>query len=158
MFYKKTVFKNFAIFTGKNLCWSLFLFSALRYSVTNVAEFWKHRNKTRTMRWDLQKIFCDNPVSYYLFKVSSRNTRTRCEIYSKLTIKAPKRRHWRRSGFFIVPFCSILYHTRFLYCTILTLLYHIVFIFLYYTTPCSSVSIFNFEQVNAGLELAFHKV
>ena len=25
VFYKKTVLKNFAIFTGKHLCWSLFL-------------------------------------------------------------------------------------------------------------------------------------
>ena len=28
-----------------------------------------------------------NPASNYLFKVNNRNTRTRCEIYSKLTIK-----------------------------------------------------------------------
>ena len=28
----------------------------------------------------------------YLLKVNNRNTRTRCEIYSKLTIKAPERR------------------------------------------------------------------
>ena len=30
----------------------------------------------------------------YLFKVNNRNTRTRCEICSKLTIKTPERRHW----------------------------------------------------------------
>ena len=29
-----------------------------------------------------------------MFKVNSRNTRTRCEICSKLTIKTPERRHW----------------------------------------------------------------
>ena len=40
----------------------------------------------------------------YIFKVNNRNTRTRCEICSKLTIKIPKRRHWRRSGIFIVNF------------------------------------------------------
>ena len=45
-----------------------------------------------------------------MFKVNNRNTRTRCEICSKLTIKIPERR---------------------LAC-------------------CSSVSIVNFEQVNAG--------
>ena len=39
-----------------------------------------------------------------LFKVNTRNTRTRCEICSKLTIKVPERRHWRRSGTFIVNF------------------------------------------------------
>ena len=32
------------------------------------------------------------PAGIYLFKVSNRNTRTRCEICSKLTIKTPKRR------------------------------------------------------------------
>ena len=29
----------------------------------------------------------------YLLKVNNRNTRTRCEICSKLTIKTPERRH-----------------------------------------------------------------
>ena len=38
------------------------------------------------------------PVGIYLVKVNYRNTRTRCEICSKLTIKTPERRHWRRSG------------------------------------------------------------
>ena len=42
------------------------------------------------------------PISIYLLKVNNRNTRTRCEICSKLTIKTPKRRHWHRSGVFIV--------------------------------------------------------
>ena len=46
-----------------------------------------------------------------MFKVNSKNTRTRREIYSKLTRKTPERRH------------------------------------------CSSVSIVNFEQVNAGWDL-----
>ena len=32
----------------------------------------------------------------YMFKVSNRNTRTRFEIRSKLTIKTPQRRQWRR--------------------------------------------------------------
>ena len=40
----------------------------------------------------------------YLPKVNNRNTRTRCEICSKLTIKTPERRQWRRSGVFIVNF------------------------------------------------------
>ena len=42
--------------------------------------------------------------AFYLFKVNNRNTRTRCEICSKLTINTPERRHWRRSGVFIVNF------------------------------------------------------
>ena len=39
-----------------------------------------------------------------MFKVNNKNTRTRCKICSKLTIKTPERRHWRRSGVFIVNF------------------------------------------------------
>ena len=34
----------------------------------------------------------------------NRNTRTRCEICSKLTIITPERRYWRHSGVFIVSF------------------------------------------------------
>ena len=45
-----------------------------------------------------------NPVGIYLLKVSNRNTRTKCEICSKLIIKTPERRHWGRSGVFIVNF------------------------------------------------------
>ena len=48
-----------------------------------------------------------------MFKVNNRNTRTRCEIWSKLTIKTPERR---------------------------------------YFTPCVSIFIVNFEQVNADWE------
>ena len=33
-----------------------------------------------------------NPAGIYLLKVNNRNTRTRCEICSNLTIKTPKRR------------------------------------------------------------------
>ena len=45
-----------------------------------------------------------NPVGIYLLKVNSGDTRTSYEIYSKLTIKTPERRQWRRSGVFIVKF------------------------------------------------------
>ena len=37
-------------------------------------------------------------------KVTNRNTITRCEICSKLTIKTTERCYWRRSGVFIVNF------------------------------------------------------
>ena len=40
----------------------------------------------------------------HLLTVNNRNTRTTCEICSKLTIKTPERRHWRHSGVFIVNF------------------------------------------------------
>ena len=42
------------------------------------------------------------PVGIYMFKVNNRNTRAKCKIFSKLTIKTPERRHWRRSGVFTV--------------------------------------------------------
>ena len=48
--------------------------------------------------------FIQYPAGIYLLKVNNRNTRTRCEICSKLTIKIAERRHWRRSGIFIVDF------------------------------------------------------
>ena len=39
------------------------------------------------------------PAGIYMLKVNNKNTRTRCEICSKLTINIPER---RRSGIFIV--------------------------------------------------------
>ena len=45
-----------------------------------------------------------SPVRNYMFKLNNRNTRTSCEICSKLTIKTPEQSHWRRSGVFIVNF------------------------------------------------------
>ena len=47
------------------------------------------------------------PASIYLFKFNIKNTRTMCEIWSKLTIKTPERRHWSRSGVFIVNYEQI---------------------------------------------------
>ena len=44
------------------------------------------------------------PAGNYVIKVKNRNTRTRCEICSKLTIKTPERRKWRHFGVFIVNF------------------------------------------------------
>ena len=49
------------------------------------------------------------PAGIYLLKVNKRNSRTRCEICSKLTIKIPERHHWPRSGIFIVNFEHISY-------------------------------------------------
>ena len=42
-----------------------------------------------------------------LLKVNNRNTRARCKICSKLTIKTHERGHWRHSGVFIVNFENI---------------------------------------------------
>ena len=46
----------------------------------------------------------NNPASIYLLKINYRNARKRSEICSKLIIKTPERRHWRRSGVVIVNF------------------------------------------------------
>ena len=43
------------------------------------------------------------PAGIYLLKVNKKNI-TRCEICSKLTIKIPVLRQWRRSGVFNVSF------------------------------------------------------
>ena len=43
----------------------------------------------------------------YMFKVNDRNTTTKCEICSRLTIETPEQRQWREwrhSGVFIVNF------------------------------------------------------
>ena len=39
-----------------------------------------------------------------MFKVNNRNTRASCETCSKLAIKTPERRQWRRSDVVIVNF------------------------------------------------------
>ena len=36
-----------------------------------------------------------NPAGIHMFKMNQRNTRTRCEICSKLTIKTPERHYWK---------------------------------------------------------------
>ena len=46
-------------------------------------------------------------ADYYMFKVNNRNSRTRYEICSKLTIKTPERHQERRSGVFTANFENI---------------------------------------------------
>ena len=54
-------------------------------------------------------LFLTYPAGIHLLKVDNKNTRTRCEICSKLTIKIPERHHWCLSGIFIVNFEHILH-------------------------------------------------
>ena len=44
------------------------------------------------------------PVKFACSKSPIETLEKRCEICSKLTIKTPERRQWRRSGVFIVNF------------------------------------------------------
>ena len=74
-------------------------------------------------------------VNFCLVEVNNRNTRTRREICSKLTIKTPRRRHWLYTIF------RSLMLFWFIYCYLWT-----------YLTPCSSVSIVDFEQTNCVWE------
>ena len=65
-----------------------------------------------------------NPTGIYLPQVNHRNTRIRCEICSKLTIKT-------RQASFSCLYCSLWI----------------------YFIPCSKVFIVNFEHANPGCEL-----
>ena len=42
------------------------------------------------------------PAGNYMFKANNRNTRTRCEVCSKFTIKTPEKHNWHCSGVFTV--------------------------------------------------------
>ena len=89
------IFRSVAIFVlTKN---AIFVFSPHFHHLTNNPKFSK--NLTFPNPWYA------HVVSRQLYvKVNNRNTRTRCEVCSKLAIKIPERRHWRRSGIFIVNF------------------------------------------------------
>ena len=50
------------------------------------------------------------PTVTCLLKLNNRNTRARCDICSRLTIKIREQRQWCRSGVFIVNFEHILNH------------------------------------------------
>ena len=101
-----------------------------RYKVGNIDQKWIKETKFRDMlfhffRSEDGRNFSRSlgslsgfPAEIYLFKVNNVNTRTMCEIFSKLTIKTSERRHWRRSAFFIVNFEQIS-HTA-LVCPLLT--------------------------------------
>ena len=63
---------------------------------------------------DKREVYCERtvyPAGNYMFKVNNRNTKTRCEICSKFTIKTPERRQWRRSGVSVVTLN--IFHTLF---------------------------------------------
>ena len=68
----------------------VFLLKNIDYYIKNVRHqiVWKGPKFTVIGHFKLS-----SPVGIYLLKVYKRNTRARCEIYSKLTIKTPERRH-----------------------------------------------------------------
>ena len=74
----------------------------LVYPINKVSQFFLKSNKQ-------DEVINKSPAGNYMFKVNNRNTRTSCEIRSKLTIKIPERRQWCHSGIFIVNFEHISY-------------------------------------------------
>ena len=83
------------------------MFSHLEVKV--VDNYRSNKKIRKNMSWFKKKSNnSDNPAGNYMFKVSNRNTRTRYEVCSKLTIKTPERRQWHRSGVFILNFEHIL--------------------------------------------------
>ena len=50
----------------------------------------------------VRPFFSTIPAGIYLLKVNNRNTKTRFEICSELTIKTLERRQWRRFAIFII--------------------------------------------------------
>ena len=58
IFFKVIVLKNFAIFTEKHLCWSLFLITDLRCFPVKVANFLKAAFFIEHLRWLPLQMFC----------------------------------------------------------------------------------------------------
>ena len=82
-----------------NVCWSIFAVGRYVKKVTGQVEWslyaGEHEKPTNT-----NFLASSIPVGNYMFKVIKRNTRARCEIFSKL----PERCSWCRSGVIIVNF------------------------------------------------------
>ena len=107
MFCKKGVLETFTIFTGNHLCQSL------SFNKVTGADCNYSKKEALAMVFScesceiLRPPFLKEhllPAGNYMLKVNNRNTRTRCEICSKLTIKTPERHHWPRFGVFLVNF------------------------------------------------------
>ena len=86
-----------------------------KVTVSKEQEISRKRNEVNDKKCGSETLKVKESISYfvtfnlyqarnYKFKVNSRNTRIRCGIRSRLTIKTPEQRHWRRSDFFIVNF------------------------------------------------------
>ena len=74
MFFEMGVLKNFAVFTGKPLCWSLFLIKqqAFRCLPVNIAKSLRAALFTEHLRWLLLQMFCFNPIQDGYFRGCSR--------------------------------------------------------------------------------------
>ena len=71
----------------------VYSFSFLRrWSIYNFRSWIHEKELASSLGCSVYQTNC--PAGIYLLKVNNRNTRTRCEICPKLTIKTPGRRQW----------------------------------------------------------------
>ena len=80
MFLKMSVLKNFPIFTGKHLCWSLFL---IKLQAWRPATILKRDSNTDVSLWIIQKFlrtaFCLEPLFPWLLSTEDLSRIERCD-------------------------------------------------------------------------------
>ena len=98
----------------------LFLFASIFYFIWPFQDIHFELLKVELLifRMLLFIFLCDryNPADIYLLKVKNKNTKTKCKICSKLTIKILERSKLRRSGVFIANLEHISHLTLCLNC------------------------------------------
>ena len=96
---------HLSISIPKNFLWLLPKIEKKCISLNDNIIWCKNSSHQRFVK--LWLLFLIYAVGIDMFKVNNRNTRTRCQICSKLTVKTSERRKWRRSGVFIANFKHI---------------------------------------------------
>ena len=112
MFHKKAVLKNFAIFTGKHLCWNLFF---NKNASLQGPSFIKKRLEN-FLRTPVLKSICERlllRVSLELFSIWTNNIGSEEDVFSK--IKQNKNRSKTQLYEKNLPFHDVLYHFVFLF-------------------------------------------
>ena len=86
---------NLMIGEATKMTWTMFIVTKFQEFVkTAVIRELSYNNTLQSFIIVFYHLFYHSfPVEIYLFKVNNRNTRTTCEICSKLTKKTPERRH-----------------------------------------------------------------
>ena len=118
MFHKKAVLKNFAIFTGRHLCWNLLLNkNAGLQGPSFIKKRLEHRcffaNIEKFLRTPILKNICERlllRVSLELFPTWANNIGSEEDVFSKTKI-VPKLSYMKKNClfmmFFIISFCPI---------------------------------------------------
>ena len=120
MFHKKAVLKNFAIFTGKHLCWNLFFntnsgLQAPRFIKKRLEHRFFIANIGKSLRTPILKKICERlllKVSLELFPIWINNIRSEEDVLSKTKQKKNVR---KLSYIKTLPFHDVLYHFVFLF-------------------------------------------